>query len=166
MVGQGTNLGAKATTSQTISEVDEDSWTWGEESREESEEIGELNEEEIALVENWEDEKLTKIINEESISVEEAGGPGVKLCFVCRGPHLARSCPSRLRNVAGAMGRMGVVPRGSYSGWRGGRRGRGGSRGASRGRSGSLSGFPVQLPPPQSSRPITSSQAGHKRADF
>ena len=62
MVGQGTSLGAKPTASQTISEVDEDSWTWGEESWEESEEIGELNEEEIALVENWEDEKLTKII--------------------------------------------------------------------------------------------------------
>ena len=167
VVGQGTNLGAKPTASQSISEVDEDSWSWGEESWEESEEIGELNEEDIALVENWEDEKLTKIINEESTSVEEAGGPGVKLCFVCRGPHLARACPQRLRNVSGAMGRMGVVPRGSYSGWRGSRRGRGGSaRGANRGRSGSLSGYPLQLPPPQTSRPISSSQAGHKRADF
>ena len=167
VVGQGTNLGAKPTASQSISEVDEDSWSWGEESWEEPEEVGELNEEEIALVENWEDEKLTKIINEESTSVEEAGGPGVKLCFVCRGPHLARVCPQRLRNVSGAMGRMGVVPRGSYSGWRGSRRGRGGSaRGANRGRSGSLSGYPLQLPPPQTSRPISSSQAGHKRADF
>ena len=167
VVGQGTNLGAKPTTSQSISEVDEDSWTWGEEDWEEPEEVGELNEEEIALVENWEDDKLTRIINEESTSVEEAGGPGVKLCFVCRGPHLARACPQRLRNVAGAMGRMGVVPRGSSSGWRGSRRGRGGSaRGASRGRSGSLSGFPYQLPPPQTSRPISSSQAGHRRADF
>ena len=166
VVGQGTNLGAKPTASQSISEVDEDGWSWGEENWEESEEIGELNEEEIALVENWEDEKLTKIINEESTSVEEAGGPGVKLCFVCRGPHLARACPQRLRNVSGAMGRMGVVPRGSYS-WRGSRRGRGGSaRGANRGRSGSLSGYPLQLPPPQTSRPISSSQAGHKRADF
>ena len=166
VVGQGTNLGAKPTASQSISEVDEDGWNWGEESWEESEEIGELTEEEIALVENWEDDKLTKIINEESASVEEAGGPGVKLCFVCRGPHLARVCPQRLRNVSGAMGRMGVVPRGSYS-WRGSRRGRGGSaRGANRGRSGSLSGYPLQLPPPQTSRPISSSQAGHKRADF
>merc|ERR1711978_487509 len=141
-------------------------WIWLVLCWEESEEIGELNEEEIALVENWEDDKLTKIINEESASVEEAGGPGVKLCFVCRGPHLARVCPQRLRNVSGAMGRMGVVPRGSYS-WRGSRRGRGGSaRGANRGRSGSLSGYPLQLPPPQTSRPISSSQAGHKRADF
>ena len=52
VVGQGTNLGAKPTASQSISEVDEDGWNWGEESWEESEEIGELNEEEIALVEN------------------------------------------------------------------------------------------------------------------
>ena len=166
VVGQGTNLGAKPTASQSISEVDEDGWNWGEEGWEESEEIGELTEEEVALVENWEDDKLTKIINEESASVEEAGGPGVKLCFVCRGPHLARVCPQRLRNVSGAMGRMGVVPRGSYS-WRGSRRGRGGpARGANRGRAGSLSGYPLQLPPPQTSRPISSSQAGHRRADF
>ena len=138
-----------------------------DESWEETEEIGELNEEEIALVENWEDEKLTRMINEESLSVEEAGGPGLKLCFICRGPHLARSCGSRLRNVTGAMGRMGAAPQRSSSGWRGGRRGRSGSsRGVARGRSGSLSGFPVQLPPQRGSRPITSSQAGHRRADF
>ena len=166
MVGQGTNLGAKPIASQSISEVDEESWSWGEESWDEPEEVGELNEEEVALVENWEDDKLTKIINEESASVEEAGGPGVKLCFVCRGPHLARVCPQRLRNVSGAMRRMGVAPRGSSS-WRGSRRGRGGpARGGSRGRSGSLSGYPLQLPPPQTSRPISSSQPGHRRADF
>ena len=41
-MGQGTNLGAKPTGSQSISEVDEDGWNWGEESWEESEEIGEL----------------------------------------------------------------------------------------------------------------------------
>ena len=162
VVGQGTNLGAKPTPSQSISEVDEDGWNGGEESWDESEEIGELTEEEVAMVENWEDDKLTKMINEESAMVEEAGGPGVKLCFVCRGPHLARVCPQRLKNVSSAMGRMGVVPR-----WRGGRRGRGGwARGASRGRSGSLSGYPLQLPPPSTSRPISSSQPGHKRADF
>ena len=85
-MGQGTNLGAKPTASQSISEVDEDGWNGGEESWDESEEIGELTEEEVAMVENWEDDKLTKIINEESAVVEEAGGPGVKLCFVCRGP--------------------------------------------------------------------------------
>ena len=166
VVGQGTNLGAKPIASQSISEVDEESWSWGEESWDEPEEVGELNEEEVALVENWEDDKLTKIINEESASVEEAGGPGVKLCFVCRGPHLARVCPQRLRNVSGAMRRMGVAPRGSSS-WRGSRRGRGGpARGGSRGRSGSLSGYPLQLPPPQTSRPISSSQPGHRRQDF
>ena len=32
VVGQGTNLGAKPTASQSISEVDEDGWSWGEES--------------------------------------------------------------------------------------------------------------------------------------
>ena len=37
-------------------------WTWEEEGWEEPEEVGELNEEEIALVENWEDDKLTRII--------------------------------------------------------------------------------------------------------
>ena len=137
-------------------------WNGGEESWDESEEVGELTEEEVAVVENWEDEKLTKMINEESAMVEEAGGPGVKLCFVCRGPHLARVCPQRLKNVSSAMGRMGVVPR-----WRGSKKGRGGwTKGASRGRSGSLSGHPLQLPPPSTLRPISSSQPGHKRADF
>merc|ERR1712173_1168 len=139
VVGQGTNLEAKPASSQSISEVDEDGWNGSEESWDEPEEVGELTEEEVAVVEKWEDEQLTKMINEESAMVEEAGGPGVKLCFVCRGPHLARVCPQRLRNVSGAMGRMGVVPR-----WRGGKRGRGGwTRGASRGRSGSLSGYPL-----------------------
>ena len=162
VVGQGTNLGAKPASSQSISEVDEDGWNGGEESWDESEEVGELTEEEVAVVEKWEDEQLTKMINEESAMVEEAGGPGVKLCFVCRGPHLARVCPQRLKNVSSAMGRMGVVPR-----WRGSKKGRGGwTKGASRGRSGSLSGHPLQLPPPSTIRPISSSQPGHKRADF
>merc|ERR1712155_266079 len=79
VVGQGTNLGAKPAPSQSISEVDKDGWNGGEEIWDESEEIGELTEEEVAMVENWEDDKLTKIINEESAMVEEAGGPGVKL---------------------------------------------------------------------------------------
>ena len=56
------------------------------------------------------------MINEESLSVEEAGGPGVKLCFICRGPHLARFCGSRLKNVTGAMGRTGVAPEGHPQG--------------------------------------------------
>ena len=162
VVGQGTNLGAKPVPSQSISEVDEDGWNGGEEGWDEPEEVGELTEEEVAVVEKWEDEQLTKMINEESAMVEEAGGPGVKLCFVCRGPHLARVCPQRLKNVSSAMGRMGVVPR-----WRGSKKGRGGwTKGASRGRSGSLSGHPLQLPPPSTIRPISSSQPGHKRADF
>ena len=162
VVGQGTNLGAKPASSQSISEVDEDGWNGGEEGWDEPEEVGELTEEEVAVVEKWEDEQLTKMINEESAMVEEAGGPGVKLCFVCRGPHLARVCPQRLKNVSSAMGRMGVVPR-----WRGSKKGRGGwTKGASRGRSGSLSGHPLQLPPPSTIRPISSSQPGHKRADF
>ena len=162
VVGQGTNLGAKPVPSQSISEVDEDGWNGGEEGWDEPEEVGELTEEEVAVVEKWEDEQLTKMINEESAMVEEAGGPGVKLCFICRGPHLVRSCPQRLKNVSSAMGRMGVVPR-----WRGSKKGRGGwTRGASRGRSGSLSGHPLQLPPPSTIRPISSSQPGHKRADF
>ena len=162
VVGQGTNLGAKPVPSQSISEVDEDGWNGGEEGWDEPEEVGELTEEEVAVVEKWEDEQLTKMINEESAMVEEAGGPGVKLCFICRGPHLVRSCPQRMKNVSSAMGRMGVVPR-----WRGSKKGRGGwTKGASRGRSGSLSGHPLQLPPPSTIRPISSSQPGHKRADF
>ena len=84
-------MGGK-TTSQTIAEVGKENWAWGDETWEEVEEVGELNEEEIAMVENWEDEKLTRMINEESLSVEEVRGPGVKLCFICRGPHLARFC--------------------------------------------------------------------------
>merc|ERR1711978_425157 len=80
------------------------------------------------------------------------GGPGVKLCFICRGPHLVRSCPQRMKNVSSAMGRMGVVPK-----WRGSKKGRGGwTKGANRGRSGSLSGHPLQLPPPSTIRPISS----------
>ena len=162
VVGQGTNLGAKPAPSQSISEVDEDGWNGGEEGWDEPEEVGELTEEEVAVVEKWEDEQLTKMINEESAMVEEAGGPGVKLCFICRGPHLVRSCPQRMKNVSSAMGRMGVVPK-----WRGSKKGRGGwTKGANRGRSGSLSGHPLQLPPPSTIRPISSSQPGHKRADF
>ena len=162
VVGQGTNLGAKPVPSQSISEVDEDGWNGGEEGWDEPEEVGELTEEEVAVVEKWEDEQLTKMINEESAMVEEAGGPGVKLCFICRGPHLVRSCPQRMKNVSSAMGRMGVVPK-----WRGSKKGRGGwTKGANRGRSGSLSGHPLQLPPPSTIRPISSSQPGHKRADF
>ena len=57
------------------------------------------------MIENWEDEKLTRMINEEALRVEEAGGAGFKLCFLCRSSqHLACNCGMRRKNLSSAMG--------------------------------------------------------------
>ena len=150
---------------QMYEDEEEDGWY----SAEEGEEVGELDEQQIAFAEALEDPRFTQLVLEDYHSVGEAE---TKLCFLCKSPnHLARSCSMRMRNLSGAMSKMGFRPRSSQRGWRGGSRGsqrgwRGGSRGAgrgpARGRPAPLSGFPTQLPAP-TMRPLTSAQAGYPR---
>ena len=156
---------------EQIYEDEEDEWY----SAEEGEEVGELDEQQIAFAEALEDPRFTQLVLDDYHSVGETE---TKLCFLCKSPsHLARSCSMRLRNLSTAMGKMGFRPRGSQRGWRGGSRGsqrgwrgrpRGAGRGPARGRPAPLSGFPTQLPAPgPTMRPITSAQAGYSRTqDF
>ena len=138
---------------------------------EEGEEVGELDEQQIAFAEALEDPRFTELVDQDFYTVGEAE---TKLCFLCKSPqHLARQCQMRMKNLSSAMGRMGFRPRGQQRGWRGGaqrgwRGSRGSRRGPARGRPAPLSGFPTQLPAPgQTLRPITSAQAGRQRSqDF
>ena len=134
---------------------------------EEGEEVGELDEQQIAFAEALEDPRFTQLVDHDFHTVGEAE---TKLCFLCKSPrHLARQCQMRMRNLSSAMGRMGFRPRGPQRGWRGGaqrgwRGSRGSGRGPARGRPAPLSGFPTHLPAPgQTLRPITSAQAGRQR---
>ena len=138
------------------------------------EEVGELDEQQIAFAEALEDPRFTELVEHDFHTVGEAEG---KLCFICKSSrHLARQCQMRMRNLSSAMGRMGFRPRAPQRGWRGGARGSGrgwrgsrsSGRGPARGRPAPLSGFPTHLPAPgQTLRPITSAQAGHARSqDF
>ena len=147
---------------QMYQEEDEE---WYED--EEGEEVGELDEQQIAFAEALEDPRFTQLVDHDFHTVGEAE---TKLCFLCKSPrHLARQCQMRMRNLSSAMGRMGFRPRGPQRGWRGGaqrgwRGSRGSGRGPARGRPAPLSGFPTHLPAPgQTLRPITSAQAGRQR---
>ena len=122
IVGQSSKSQPGKPGAQSVGEVDQVAWQ-GEVGEEQYGEkfIKELDEEMIAYVQEWENERFTQFVDAQMIA--EAGGAGSKLCFLCRCPfHLARNCGMRMKNLSQAMSRMGGTQRG---GMRGGRRWRG-----------------------------------------
>ena len=76
---------------------------------EDGEEVGELDEQQIAFAEALKDPRFTQLVEQDFHTVGEAEN---KLCFLCKSPsHLARQCQMRMRNLSSAMGRMGFRPR-------------------------------------------------------